>query len=217
MDAQEQRQLQQWEIERKEALALEALTTGTNNLTLNPAGLLNEGGFLKSKDETNFETVVNAFTFIKSIPRKGMIFVGDVGTGKTLAIKSLFPFARLRRLTDVTELQWMMPTKDTNNDGEDYEVWRLGNKHNILDDVGNEQLKSIYGVKYDTVANFILQWHSDKFMDESETNRLFITTNMTVDQLNERYGKRILDRLFEMCVLVKFHGESKRITPVIFG
>jgi DNA replication protein DnaC len=39
---------------------------------------------------------------------------------------------------------------------------------------------------------------------------MFITTNLTEDQILSRYGERTLDRLVHLCLTVKFSGQSLR-------
>ena len=39
---------------------------------------------------------------------------------------------------------------------------------------------------------------------------MFITTNLTEEQILARYGERTLDRLGHLCRMVKFSGESLR-------
>ena len=39
---------------------------------------------------------------------------------------------------------------------------------------------------------------------------MFITTNLTEEQILSRYGERTLDRLRQLCLTVRFTGESLR-------
>ena len=74
----------------------------------------------------------------------------------------------------------------------------------LLDDLGAENIKNEYGVKRDIAGEFICRYHT------RGKGRLFITTNLTGEQLLDRYGGRVVDRLKQMCVPVRMTGTSKR-------
>lgn len=73
----------------------------------------------------------------------------------------------------------------------------------FLDDLGTE-VKVEFGRRTDCVAEFIRQYHS------RGTRKLFITTNLTGKQMLELYDERIVDRIMQMCVVLKMNGKSKR-------
>lgn len=180
-------------------------------LNADPVELLTANGFKKEIAGINFDKAVKAFNLIKEMPRKGLIVSGAVGTGKTFAVKSLFPFAKSFKLVDVCQLRLLMPRKDE----EGVAYWELPDGDVILDDLGNEAVKSDYGIKVDVVGDFLMQWHTARYENKNETSRLYATTNLTIKQLQERYGDRIFDRLVSMCVIVLFEGTSKREKPII--
>jgi len=193
---------------------MDVLRETTTSLSGDQSAILQDAGYSKEKAGSNFEAIVNAYEHIKAIPRKGMIFCGAVGTGKTLAMRSLFPFANSYNLLDVCELQGLKPEKNEEND---HLFWNIKKGHVVLDDLGNEPVKKEWGNPSDIVVDFILQWHTARFENPKTENRLFATTNLDLKQLQDRYGIRLLDRLLEMCVVVNFKGCSKRIEPVVFG
>ena len=73
----------------------------------------------------------------------------------------------------------------------------------IIDDIGVESMTDYYGEKRDMVSEII---------DRCEKRgRLFIaTTNLTPNEISERYGLRTLDRLKSITKAIKFYGDSLR-------
>jgi DNA replication protein DnaC len=59
------------------------------------------------------------------------------------------------------------------------------------------------------------EWSQEMFylvINESYENckPLFISTNLTIEQLENQYGERIVSRLAEMCEFYEIIGEDKR-------
>lgn len=73
----------------------------------------------------------------------------------------------------------------------------------FLDDIGREPKKMYYGNLIDRFPEIV-----DRIARCGGT--LVFTTNLTGEQLRERYGERTTDRLRGMCEFVTFGGESKR-------
>lgn len=77
-------------------------------------------------------------------------------------------------------------------------------KHIIyVDDIGTESLSVKYGEKRLAFA---------ELADETEKKGklLIITTNLSIDELREKYGERTIDRLKAITRTVLFSGESLR-------
>lgn len=78
-----------------------------------------------------------------------------------------------------------------------------------IDDMGSEEIVREFGNTVDVIGDFVQRYHY------RGRKRLFVTTNLTSGQINERYGGRVLDRLLEMCVVFKMSGRSKRERVVV--
>jgi len=72
-----------------------------------------------------------------------------------------------------------------------------------LDDIGQEKVINDYGTPVDAVERLIS-------ICEAESKPLFITTNLSHMQLQERYGSRITDRINRLCRIIEFSGKSYR-------
>lgn len=181
-------------------------------VTVDPAKRLDEAGYKREIAGADFDLLCRAFNTIFEIPNMGLLLTGGVGCGKTFGITSLVK-GNLVRLTDKDDFLSLEPFVDSETGRV---TWKhlYGETNVILDDLGNEPLKSEYGVKIDVVSDFILKWYTAKIEDCGK-GRLFATTNLTGDQLIERYGDRVTDRLFSMVCVVKMTGNSKRRKPIV--
>lgn len=75
--------------------------------------------------------------------------------------------------------------------------------HHLRDDIGTENLSVKYGEKRLSFA---------ELADEAEKKGklLILTTNLSIDELREKYGERTIDRLRAITRTVLFSGESLR-------
>lgn len=73
----------------------------------------------------------------------------------------------------------------------------------IIDELGVESLVNNYGEKSEGFNRVINA--AERYL-----RPLFISTNLTKEELLGRYGERTFDRLSHLCLIVKFNGESLR-------
>lgn len=73
----------------------------------------------------------------------------------------------------------------------------------IIDELGVEPLINDYGEKYEGFNRIVNA--AERYL-----RPLFISTNLTEEQLLQRYGERTFDRLTRLCRVVEFRGESLR-------
>jgi hypothetical protein len=179
---------------------------------------LEAGGFSKALAKSDYDTIIQAYTDTMQHEKLGMMFRGGVGSGKTMAMRLIAPNAHFIDLADIGS-QNVLQSYEEFVDGVSVERWWLIYNDNtvILDDLGNEPIKSNYGVKTESVSNFIMKWYSDVFKREGHFARLHVTTNLTRQQLVERYGIRVVDRLLEMVCTVNFANTSKRTPAKTYG
>jgi len=142
--------------------------------------------------------------------RKWILLMGVPGTGKTTFMHAMFRsiiFANKRndlgrccRMVTASSLGEMMK-----NDVEGYKKLKAS-KVLFIDDVGfggECEMVNNYGVKEKPV-NDILEYRYDKML------HTVMTTNLSGEQLCDRYGERIYSRLREMCVTILFTGQDFR-------
>lgn len=177
-----------------------------------------DAGFTKEVAGHDFGLLVQAYHDLKTGEnKKGLILIGGVGCGKTMAISALFGFNRVYDLTDSMTLAKLEPYEEYNGDFLETAWWPIKKKNNIiLDDLGNESFKNDYGKKVDVVGEFILQFYAKSYKSRDSNARLFATSNLSCEKLLERYGSRVTDRLFEMVNTINMTGNSKRIFGKVY-
>ena len=74
----------------------------------------------------------------------------------------------------------------------------------FLDDLGSESAASEYGVRRELAGEFIAAYHR---MGEG---RLYVTTNLSGEEMVERYSSRVCSRLKELCIPLHLTGADKR-------
>lgn len=159
---------------------------------------LENGGFLRSvAGDEEFDKAVRAVALMFESGR-GLFITGDAGCGKTQLLKALRKWLRpntslvwfyCKDEKDISALRW---DKDVLNDIV------------FIDDIGCEEVIREYGNVVDVVGDFTQMYHY------RGANRYMASTNLNSEQLNDRHGMRFLDRIMEMCVVLKMGGKSKR-------
>lgn len=134
--------------------------------------------------------------WLKDNKGKGLLCCGDGGRGKTFVcerillpiIEHFYPFANIGKIRAYTI-------------SKDYS--EVIGTILFVDDIGVERDSHNYGERINVF---------NQIVDDAERNNwlLIITTNLTTDEIKEKYGERTLDRLRELTRLVLFKGESLR-------
>jgi DNA replication protein DnaC len=88
------------------------------------------------------------------------------------------------------------------NNIENYKLAR-NRRHLLLDEIGVETNLNDYGEKFNPVERLIN-------LSEDENKALFCSTNLSLEQLFNRYGKRAFDRLAKRCKIIEFTTKSLR-------
>ena len=124
---------------------------------------------------------------------KGLALFGSVGNGKTIINSFVMPvlfYAKFNKL--------LHPQEANRITKESMEKWAL-----LIDDIGTEFIVNDYGTKIDMVADAINE-------AENRSKLLFLTSNLTKDELITKYGLRTFDRIKRLCKIVVFTGKSLR-------
>ena len=128
----------------------------------------------------------------------GVILTGPAGVGKTMLMTCLH--SRIRNVEEITGY-------GLRQIGIWYE-WTDGTDFTI-DDLGAESTSAEYGAKDDLMKLVIAH------RAERQKGRTCITTNLTADEIAERYGDRTLSRILGMCRPHTFEGpNARRAAPV---
>ena len=141
----------------------------------------------------------------------GLMFCGLCGNGKTTWAKALQLLASgLNLKNPINNLYYVFPlwnAKDLAMRSKgNYNDWRNVMRYQlmIVDDLGTEPREVMeFGNVYTPLIDLITTRYEEQLFT-------IFTTKLTPAQLEEKYGKRIVDRLNEMVEKVVFENESYR-------
>ncbi|RUT78013.1 hypothetical protein [Ancylomarina longa] len=140
--------------------------------------------------------------FFKGNLNKGIRLFGEVGTGKIMILKILCEF-----MLHANKIIAQYSACYVNNIFER----RLTKKERLLvsplfiDDIGTEQPQiNVFG----TIKQPIYEILNQRYLDKRFL--MFVTTNLSPSQIEERYGDRVRNRLKEMFNVMSMQGESRR-------
>lgn len=142
---------------------------------------------------------------------RGLLLMGDCGRGKSVILTGVLP--ALLALKDrcavpvhADELERPYPlagstagynARMTNLD------YLIRSPFPIVDELGVEPMINDYGERYEGFNRIINA-------AERHLRPLFVSTNLSREQLLRRYGERTFDRLPRLCHVVEFQGASLR-------
>lgn len=124
--------------------------------------------------------------------KQGMILQGNVGTGKTTIARAMWAVMRFHGAPAkgcvASELANIYKNDEKNA------WWQLMNASRLfIDDLGTEYTSTKnYGDEFSPILAIINRFHKDR-------KTLIITTNLSMQDIAQRYGERIADRLSEIC------------------
>lgn len=140
--------------------------------------------------------------------RKGWILCGGTGTGKTRRAKLAAQYAGVEMVTarqlydDLCELPFWQASRI----GSLSMIGRIRSSDLIIDDLGVEpQTATIYGNTKCPLADCLEERYA-----AWPHIRTYITTNLTMRDILERYGERVSSRLAEMCAVIVLAGTDRR-------
>lgn len=140
--------------------------------------------------------------------RKGLLVFGNCGSGKS----SIFDIVQNISLKYNLKHLWYKNVSvhdiitDYNINGEEI-VKRLttGNIH--FDDLGTEKLANSWGVREKLIGR-ILEIRYNNF--KKYGIKTFVTTNLSIEEIEKYYGVRVADRLYELFNFIELTGNSRR-------
>jgi len=160
------------------------------------------------KDESFLKD--NFFSSQKPSFSKGILVMGDVGVGKSIFFEIIRAMGKeLYEKTGSNDLWFKSETapnivldymNSTKNKQSNFSYEKLKKGKMLIDDLGFEDLAFN---KNDFIGKLLFERHREKSIT-------FVTTNLSYDQLIEKYGERVGDRLGEMFNVIKWQGSSLR-------
>jgi len=141
--------------------------------------------------------------------KRGLCLSGPVGTGKTHFIVSVLRSFRSATAAQIVSIHREWQEYNDSFWHAAFGFWDSEQGQRVaIDDLGQEPQSVVYGQRDEVMSRVLddryLAWQKD------HDTLTVITTNLAPNEIVQRYGARIGDRLAEMCVFVQFTGESQR-------
>lgn len=133
---------------------------------------------------------------------KGITLLGNIGVGKSFILKNKFP-ANTKLFYTANEISALYNAKGMEGIMEKFKYQLQGRLPLVIDDIGTEVVSSNYGIKLDIIEWLILECYN------ADTN-IFVTSNLDLAGLTNRYGSRVVDRIKERSYIIVLYGDNFR-------
>jgi len=135
---------------------------------------------------------------------KGLLVLGEPGMGKTYALKTKRMVSAIDIALDY-QTMGIESIKEKINAMMSYEGLKV-----TIDDLGSEDRVKNFGTDLDPIAFIIQKIYSINQMNPEQPIKLYLTSNFNMETLTEKYGPRVVDRLYELCDIVNLSDTNLR-------
>ncbi len=131
---------------------------------------------------------------------RGLFLYGDCGLGKSMLARYVLPALLL---SEIEKTPIVLTATEMNNNLERLLSPNTYNKILSIDDVGTESILNQYGAKRMAFA---------EVMDavERESKLIIISSNLSGEEIENRYGTRTYERIISTTKRIEFRGRSFR-------
>ncbi len=140
--------------------------------------------------------------------RKGLFIHGSCGTGKSTIFDVIQIISKKYKLPYLwfKNVSVHKVITDYNLEGE-YVVKKHSKGKVHFDDLGAEKLANSWGVK-EKLMTRISELRYNEF--KAKGTKTFITSNLTIKEIQKEYGERVYSRFFEMFNFLELSGNDRR-------
>lgn len=155
----------------------------------------------------NKEILSKICEHIESKNPKGILLAGNVGSGKTTIMHSIWKTVAHTELKFAYKTSRQIAREYAKQGYDGIESYMRANIDFCFDDLGAETNARFYGDEVNVFAEIIQdRYELFRFLKY----RSHFTTNLTTQEIEKNYGDRVLSRLYEMCEFyILGTGESK--------
>jgi len=136
----------------------------------------------------------------------GAILIGKPGVGKTTLVKKP-RYVSATQLAMEFQAHGLNAVKELINAQVSYQNMTV-----VIDDLGIEQDVKHFSNALDPIA-YVIQRIYDINQTAEKKIRLLITTNLNKEELINKYGIRVVERLWEMCDRIILEDTNLRLAP----
>lgn len=176
---------------------------------------LRAGGYDPDVCRDDSAAIIDAVYSVFHEGSRGFILSGGTGCGKTTALRAL---RRLPVKGYDRDNPTYIPTTwiDCYHAGDaDWLDWEEAaatiarSRLLLLDDFGTDEPTMMYGKRVDRIARLVMDWAEFPNRWPSNRTALVVATNLTGDQVQERYGERVMSRLRALTPVVLHAGDMR--------
>lgn len=141
--------------------------------------------------------------------KKGLLFLGGIGSGKTELMKLLKEYAFINKLHKHFRFEKMNKLEYLyQKNGYEMLEYYTNGLNLCIDDIGVESgVVNNYGNKINTFEDLLIGFYEDAFKNGYLMHG---TTNLNGKQFKENYSSRIIDRMRAMFNIIKIDNKSWR-------
>ncbi|WP_158960354.1 hypothetical protein [Myroides fluvii] len=129
-------------------------------------------------------------------PNKGLLLMGEEGIGKTAYMRLTQPFFPYKKNYDIKVCRLLAQNFSCKGHEIFTPIFANNAKSLCLDNLGKEFIAKHYGTPCDVIYNIVEHFYEQRF--DHNYPKLHITTPLSPDELEKKYGKSFRKMLREM-------------------
>ncbi len=145
--------------------------------------------------------------FEKYSLNKGILLIGKCGTGKTATFRIFKEIVKYSTKHAFTMISSNQVVKEYELNPSIFD--RYASRKFCFDDFGTESISKYYG-KTEELLKTILEERYINFIEKDL--KTYLTTNLSIEQIKQRYGERLHSRIYEMFNIILLDGNDRRKT-----
>ncbi|MCM5664277.1 P-loop NTPase family protein [Galbibacter mesophilus] len=144
---------------------------------------------------------------------KGLFVYGKPGSGKTTSFKIIQNVSvkyGIKKLWAPLISAEEVVSKYNLDRYKDYIIGNYSKGNFIFDDLGSEkEANNTYIFGKEDIFQTILERRYNAFIENN--TKTYITSNLSINEIQKRYGERVSDRIIRMCNILQLDGDSRRL------